>query len=151
MLVSRDTVWLATQSGLWLLAGGSGSPVRPPGAETQPAVLGPVMDARPDAGALWVLTEDALYWLDADGWHGPAREAARAGLGRLRQLAAAEGQFWIAGERGVARLDRDSEIWTYYLVRQDIPEGPVRGILPFGNDVWIATGAGALRLRWRAR
>ncbi len=160
LLSSRDTLWIASEIGLWLLpdasaarlpgAGGRGSirPVLAPGSEMQPGLRGRVVDVRPVGDALFVLTEDALYRWDAAGWVGPLREGVHV-LGRLYALAAADGQLWVAGDGGVARFDLDAQIWTSYLRPMDIPETPVRDVLPAGDDVWLATPAGALRLRWR--
>lgn len=149
LLTSRDTLWIASDAGLWLLPLGEREPLRAPRAEEQPALSRRVTDARPAFGELFAITEEALYRFDGARWHGPDREPARAGLGRLHTLAAAEGQLWLAGDGGVARWDASQRLWTYYLVHQDIPEGPVRDVLPAGADLWVSTGGGALRLRWR--
>jgi len=160
LLASRDTLWIASDLGLWLLpdasaarlpdAGGRGAirPVLAPGSDVQPGLRGRVVDVRPVGDAMFVLTEDALYRWDADGWTGPLHEGVHA-LGRLTALAAADGQLWVAGEGGVARLDLETQRWTTYLRPTDIPETPVYDVLPMGDDVWLATPAGALRLRWR--
>ena len=160
LLSSRDTLWIASEFGLWLLpdasaarlpdAGGRGGirPVLAPGSETLPGLRGRVVDVRPVGDALFVLTEDALYRWDAAGWTGPFRDGVEL-LGRLRTLAAADGQLWVAGDGGVVRFDLDTRLWTSYLRPMDIPETPVVDVLPMGDDVWLATPAGALRLRWR--
>lgn len=160
LLSSRDTLWIATELGLWILpdasaarqpdAGGRGgiAPVPAPGSQARPGLRGEVRDVRPLGDALFVITADALHRLDGTGWAGPLRDGV-AGLGQLHALAAADGQLWVAGDGGVARYDQESGVWTRYLQPADIPEGPVWDVLPAGDDVWLATPAGALRLRWR--
>src|SRR5690606_39887969 len=159
-LSSRVMLWIASELGLWLLpdasaarlpdAGGRGGirPLLAPGSEAQPGLRGRVVDVRPVGDALYVITQDALYRWDAAGWAGPLREGVQV-LGRLYALATADGQLWVAGDGGVARFDLDAQLWTSYLRPMDIPETPVVDVLPAGADVWLATPAGALRLRWR--
>jgi ligand-binding sensor domain-containing protein len=152
-----DTLWIATERGLFALgpsrdtilaAGGAAD-----GAGQGPGV-GPTLDVAAIPGALVVLTPDALFLRQqaAGGepvWSGPLREPFQAGLGRGHALAAGDGQLWVAGDAGVARLDLGTGLWTFYTVPGDVPEGPVHGVLPDGEHVWLATPGGALRLRWR--
>ena len=160
LLSSRDTLWIATERGLWILpdasaarepdAGGRGAiaPVPAPGVQGHPGLRGEVRDVQPLGEAVFVITADALHRLDGTGWSGPLRDGVD-GLGQLHALAAADGQLWVGGDAGAARYDVETRIWTRYLQPADIPEGPVRDVLPAGDDVWLATPAGALRLRWR--
>mgnify|MGYP001200970430 CR=1 FL=1 len=149
LVASRDSLWIATDVGLWVLPAGAQAPVPAPGVENHPALRGPVIDVRPAFGSLFALTERGLYRFDGQSWRGPIAEAGQAGLGRLRALAAGDGQLWVGGDRGLARWDTETQLWTYYWVPADIPEGPVRRVLPAGEHVWLSTPAGALRLAWR--
>ncbi|MBI4545749.1 MAG: hypothetical protein HY703_11180 [Gemmatimonadetes bacterium] len=146
---SRDSLWIAAEVGLWLIPSAGAEPLRAPAAERLPALATAVTDVRPAFGAVFAITPDALYRYDGREWQGPLREAALGGLGRLRTLAAAGDQLWVGGDAGVGRWDQQRREWTYYLVGPDIPEGPVRRVLPVGDHVWVATPAGALRLAWR--
>jgi hypothetical protein len=152
-----DTLWVATERGLYalgpardtILAAGAAAD----GAGQGPGA-GPTLDVAAIPGALVVLTPDALFLRRqvAGGeqlWSGPVREPFQAGLGRGHALAAGDGQLWVAADAGVGRLDLGTGLWTFYTVPGDIPEGPVHGVLPDGEHVWLATPGGALRLRWR--
>jgi hypothetical protein len=109
-----------------------------------------VYDVVSAGGITTALTPDALYRRGIDGaWTGPLREPSLGRLGRLYRVGADAGQLWVAGNGGAARYDERSERWFFYLVGSDIPEGPVIDVLPDGGDVWLATPAGALRLKWR--
>jgi len=148
-----DTLWIASDAGLWVLADGADPAARAaapaPGSEAQPALRARVVDVRPAADAIYALAQDALYRLAAGAWSGPIREPGGGALGRLTALAAADGELWVAGDGGAARWDRATGLWTVFRVGGDIPEGPVRAVLPAGGHVWLATPAGALRLAWR--
>lgn len=160
LVASADTLWIAGDFGLWMLPGvgaaGLGGnvqrpvvePVRAPLAETQPALLGMVVDVRPAFGALFALTPDALYRFNGSRWQGPIRDA-RGSLGRLHALSAAGGQLWVAGDRGVAQWDESQRQWTVFQAGRDLPEGPITGVLPTGDHIWVATPAGAMRIPWR--
>jgi frataxin-like iron-binding protein CyaY len=144
ILVRADTVWLATESGLWTLAGGVFN------AHEQTPLRGSVLDVVAEPGVIVALAGDALYRRDNAGvWSGPLRDASLGRLGRLYRLAFDEGQLWVAGEGGAARYDEKQATWTYYQVGTDIPEGPVLAVKPDGPWIWLATPAGALHLKWR--
>jgi len=148
---SADTLWISADDGLWILplAEPDLAPRRAPGSAHIPPLRTRVLDARPAPGGVRAITESGLYVEDGGVWSGPVRAPALDAIGRPHSLATADGQLWVAGDLGVARLDTRSGLWTAYLVGQDIPLGPVHDVVPAGDDVWIATGAGALRLRWR--
>lgn len=160
LVSSADTLWIAGDFGLWMLPGVGATdfggtverppvePVRAPLTDAQPALRGPVVDVRPAFGALFALTPSALYRFDGSRWQGPIRDAAGS-LGRMHALAAAGGQLWVAGDRGLAQWDEALRQWTVYQAGRDLPEGPVSGVLPAGDHLWVATPAGAMRIPWR--
>jgi hypothetical protein len=67
-------------------------------------------------------------------------------LGQLGMLIEDHGDLWILGARGAAVRRAESAAWSYYSAPEDIPEGPVRDLLPLGDVIWLATPAGALRV-----
>lgn len=119
-----------------------------PGTEHHAALRGRVLAAAPIAGGVWAATADAFYRFDGASWL-VVRDPTLASIGRPTGLASADGQLWVSGARGVAHFDPRSQIWTSYTVGADLPAGPVWSVLPRGDDVWVATPAGAMRLRWR--
>lgn len=161
LAVHRDTLWVASDGGLWVLpessaaaAGADSVALQPaPGTDRWPQLRGRVVDVLPEDDQLLAITEDALFRFDGAAWHGPFREASLGGLGRLHTLAAAGGQLWIAGQGGVARWDRaaqpDAPFWTFHLGGLDLPPGPIRDVLPLDDHVWVSTPSGAMRLEWR--
>ncbi|HET9984936.1 MAG TPA: hypothetical protein VFQ38_15160 [Longimicrobiales bacterium] len=124
------------------------TPLVAPGTENHAALRGRVLAAAPVAGAVWAVTSDALYRFDGANWL-VVRDPTLGSIGRPTSLASDDGQLWVAGARGIAHFDPASQIWTSYTVGADLPAGPVWSVLPRGDDVWAATPAGALRLRWR--
>ena len=97
----------------------------------------------------WVLTDVGLFRLDPAGVQGPAANAALQRIGPPVRLAADENGVWVAGPAGIAHRDPVSGVWEAFTVPADIPTGPIFDVVPVGDDVWIGTPAGALRLRWR--
>jgi hypothetical protein len=85
----------------------------------------------------------------ADTSSPPVRDPMLSRIGEPYRLSAAEGYLWVAGPGGIAYRDPSSGAWTAFTAPVDLPAGPVVDVLPVGDDVWAATPAGAIRLRWR--
>lgn len=163
LVASRDTLWIAAANGLWILPGataaatalagstqGETAAIQPaPGTAGQPALRDQVIDILPVGDVMYALLPDAIFRYQGGRWQGPIREPAARGIGPLRRLAAAEDRLWVAGGRGVGLYDITANQWTYFLPPNDLPVGPAMDILPRGDFVWVATPAGALRLRWQ--
>jgi hypothetical protein len=77
------------------------------------------------------------------------RDPALARIGNAYRLAASAGYLWAAGPGGIAYRDPASGAWTAFTVPADLPAGPAVDVVQVGDDVWAATPAGAIRLRWR--
>ena len=146
LALAGDTLWIATQSGLFVSISG-GMPARAPGVENAQGLrTGPVVALAAVGGVITALTPAAVHRLEQGQWSAPMRDPATRALGPLFRLhVAADGGVWIAGEAGVAALEEGRPVRTW-LVPADIPAGPVRGIVLDGDDLWVATPAGALRL-----
>jgi ligand-binding sensor domain-containing protein len=144
-----DGLWLAGDEGLRTLSPRAPAPLPgvPPGL---PAVLanGRVLDVAGVAGT-WILAEAGLYHLDDSGLRGPIRAAALGRIGSPIRLSADAERLWVAAAGGIAHLDPVSGVWETFTVPGDIPWGPVLDVLPMGEDVWVGTPGGAVRLRWR--
>jgi len=152
--LERDTLWIASDDGLRMLALPGTAAPRDPGAAAVPAGL-PAAVARDRArdvvvgAGIWALTDAGLFRLYGNGPRGPVRDAAIQRIGPPVRLAAADGRLWVAGPQGIAHLDPVTGAWETFTVPADIPAGPVLDVLPDGDEVWVAIPAGALRLRWR--
>lgn len=154
LALRNDTLWIAGEDGLWVIPGASTSPRRAsaetaPFAQQDPALSGRVSDVVATTDALYMLIGDALHAHTAAGWSGPIRDASLDAIAPILRLSAAEGRLWVAGGRGVAYRDPESGAWRSFQIPGDIPVGPALDVHQQGEHVWIATPAGALRLRWQ--
>ncbi|MEO5509682.1 MAG: PQQ-binding-like beta-propeller repeat protein, partial [Longimicrobiales bacterium] len=138
-----DTVWIASGAGLIAFARTGGAPAMAlRGGGSPPA---PVMDVRIVGDTLYALTMDALYRRGPGGWLVPDRQPSQR-LGLLGRLRSDGSSLWVLGTAGFAVKRAKATTWTYYSVSDDVPEGPVRDLLPLGLTQWLATPAGALRV-----
>ncbi len=152
---SGDTLWIASDRGLLTIAvsdsgNPASAPISPvlPGADPAAITGGRILDLATGA-ATWILGQAGIYRLGSDGLRGPVRDANLDRIGPVVRLAADGRDLWVAGRNGIARLDPESGAWEVFTVPADIPSGSVLDVLPEGRDVWAATPAGAVRLRWR--
>jgi ligand-binding sensor domain-containing protein len=141
----RDTLWVATDAGVASL------PLQP--GVLQASVLRgggtpneAVFDVRSVGDTLYAVTRDALFRRGPGGWVAADHEiGSRLGpMGRLRTDGTS---VWVLGSLGFSVKGAQSAVWTYYMATDDIPEAPIRDLLPLGSTVWLATPAGALRVR----
>jgi ligand-binding sensor domain-containing protein len=154
LTVRNDTLWIAGDDGLWIIPRAESNPrsavaVPAPGAQENPALSGRISDVAAMPDAVFALIGDALHTWTATGWSGPIRDASLDAIGPPLRLAGEDGRLWVAGGRGVAHREPESGAWRAFEIPGDIPVGPVLDALPLGEYVWIATPAGALRLRWQ--
>ncbi len=150
----NDTVWVAGDDGLWIIPRATSNLRRAdvgpaPGAQQNSALTGRVSDVRAMPDAIYVLIGEALHMWTAEGWSAPIRDASLDAIGPPLRMAGEDGVLWVAGGRGVAYRDAGSGAWRAFEIPGDIPIGPVLDVRPAGEFVWVATPAGALRLRWR--
>ena len=136
----NDTLWIATETGLHIWAGGRAQPMATSGVALDVAVTDSlVVELGPRGVTSW----------------GAGREAVLLGASALRQigrpvaLAGKGNRLWVGGTAGVAEWNTTTGAWRYLTVPNDIPEGPVYDVLEENGRIWLATPAGALRLNWR--
>lgn len=140
-----DTLLIATDRGLWLMSerdsvgDGVVAPAPVPG--------GTIVDVAAAGSVLYATDGNSLYRRSDGVWSGPER--VDQATGRVVRLVATPTHLWIAGQRGVAVRDFATGAWLTFAVPDDVPAGPVSDLLVTGDDVWVATPAGAMRLRWR--
>jgi ligand-binding sensor domain-containing protein len=148
----RDTLWIATDAGLFVLdaAAAGERPARAPGTENRRSLDSTIVGVRAWGNGVVALTPDALH-VHADGvWTGPVREPSVSVLGALYRMGLDEsGTLWVGGAEGVSAFRSGSRDWRVYRVGADLPEGPVRGIAFTPGVIWVATPAGAVRLATR--
>ena len=148
LALASDTLWIASDAGLFSLSLATGDTVPPSLALN--GLSGRVTGVAMAFGALHAIGERGIYRRGATGWEGPVREPAASGVGRLLRIVGSAGALWVSGTDGVARAEyaRDPSLqtWTVYRTPQDVPQGPVYDVLPLGDHVWIGTAFGALRL-----
>ncbi len=159
LALARDTLWIAGDEGLFIVprAGTLAAPtdstatlqVEPaPGTSETPELRSRILDVAAAEDAIYVVREDAYFRYAAGTWSPPMRAPAIARIGRLGRAAVRDGALWLGGERGAARLDISAGGWTYFVSPADLPPGPIRAIVPAGDDVWVSNAAGAFRFRW---
>lgn len=145
-LVQQDSLlWIASDRGLWRLNLSTGALAQPPLDDAR--LRGRTLGLAWDPPRLYALAESSLLVYDGASWSGPPLAASSAGIGRPTHLAVRNGIVWIAGSAGALGYDPVSGAETLLAVPRDIPEGPVRQVLPVAEGVWFATPAGALLVR----
>ena len=145
-LAAVDSIlWMGTDRGLWSLDMASGTLAQP--SIRDPRLRGPIAGVAWTNGILYVLAESTLLAYDGASWTAPLVGASMAGIGRPTHLAARAGVVWIAGTAGALAIDPVSGMETLLSVPRDIPEGPIRQVMPVAGGVWFATPAGALLIR----
>lgn len=146
LLTVGDALWVAGDAGVRILVRDA-SPDTPGGAAVRPPI-GPIIELAATREGVWGATSDALWRFDGPAWEGPLREPLLT-IGPVRRLRSGGGDLWVAGDAGVARLSTESGDWTYLTVGEDVPAGPVRDVLVHGEQVYVATPRGVLRIVWR--
>lgn len=145
----NDTLWIASSNGLWI-AVADASGVRVLAAPGRDAVLQLRTQVAAVARAgrnIAVLASDGVYFFDQQ-WSDVVRNVMPAGA-RPHDLRGDAHGLFILGSSGVAEWDAETDNWIQLTVPADIPVGPVRDAVRVGEFVWVATPAGAVRLRWR--
>ncbi len=147
LLLHRDTLWIGSALGLVALPRGAAEPVVIDGG---PALRLPVVDLAATHDTIVVATPTRILWRAAGTWTdagggGGGGGAGVPGVGRIAAVAAAEGSVWAAGSAGIAHLSPRTGVWTSFTSPRDIP-APVWDVAVSERWVWLATGAGLVRL-----
>jgi hypothetical protein len=139
-------LFIASDEGLWVLplAGIGEGPI---GFSESATLRRRVQDLILTDSAGVAIIEGQIYTLDGPAL--PLRDGALERIGPAFRLAMEDARLWVAGPRGIAHRDPVTGAWEAFMVPSDIPWGPVVDVLPEGDDVWAATPAAAVRLRWR--
>ena len=146
-LAQVDSIlWIGSDRGLWRLNLSTGALAQPPLDDAR--LRGRIVGLAHDPPRLYALTETTLFVNDGSNWTAPPLTASLGGIGRPTHLAARRGIVWIAGNSGALGFEAGTGAETVLSVPRDIPEGPVRQILPTDEGAWFATPAGALLVRF---
>ena len=145
----NDTLWIASGNGLWiaLADGGDVRVLAAPGRDAILQLRNQVAAVARAGRHIAVLASDRVYFFDQQ-WSDAVRTALQAGA-RPHDLRGDARSLLVLGSRGVAEWDAETDNWTQLGVPTDIPVGPVRDAVRVGEFLWVATPAGAVRLRWR--
>ncbi|HSJ14061.1 MAG TPA: hypothetical protein VK939_06580 [Longimicrobiales bacterium] len=133
----RDRLWAATRGGLFTIRGDLAEAVQLPGLRARiesVACLGERVFA---AGASRLLEHAGSSWVDV---------VVPRPQGTLHTLFASEDGLWIGADRWVGHMDATADGWSHYIVPADVPEGPIRAILPDRSFLWLVTPGGIVRL-----
>jgi len=137
----HDTLWLATEAGLFLLAPGAEAPVSAEPGRPRRAV--PVVALAFKGDTLLAATETGLEWLAAGEWHDAAPPSPS--IGTFTEVAADAGGFWVAGTLGLGFYEPRRSVWRALTAEGDVPQ-PVSDVAAGGDFVWAATPLGVVRL-----
>jgi ligand-binding sensor domain-containing protein len=145
---SGDSLWVGTSGGLRLVAGAGGSqrPVFAPGSNVLDRAIRSLAVAD---SMLAAATDDAVMLIDLRRRR-PALVVSGAPLGTtvgsITALAIDVGAVWVAGERGLAIVDRATRVARPISIM--LPAGTrVHDMVVDRQFVWLATPGGVLRLR----
>ena len=134
------SLWIGTAQGLWEATPSGLARAEPPG------LAGQVRSLACRDGSLYLAGARQLLIRENGVWLAPV---PIGGSGTVHCLTADGDGVWVGGDAGAARWNATAREWLTYLVPNDIPAGPVVGLLPTGSRLWLATPAGALRLEQR--
>lgn len=150
LAVRNDTVWIATRAGLLIgTADSSGVHVSPaPGADANQLLRSEIVSVAQAGGQVAVLADRNVLVYGTAWSAAPLRDAAILASGRTYDLRASGDRLHVIGARGIAEWNVARNEWNYLSVPGDVSEGPVRDVLRAGPFLWVATPAGATRLRW---
>lgn len=143
-----DSIWLGTQSGLLVVLPDQRLPGRTPGLANSASFRAPVVAIAWLADTLVALTTDQLLWRmpGTDDWTlGPILSGI---LGRLRDFAAYDDGFFVAGERGLAYVGLRTPPQRPLLGAEH--PGLIRDIAVTDEYLWEATDGGLVRWRVEA-
>ncbi len=145
LLESRDgTLWIGTVTGLARYRAGEFLPALGSGLES--AIVTAFLQTRD--GSVWVASNLGVTRV----FDGVTRTySSEAGLpaGRVHALAEdAGGKLWVGGVWGAAVLDRQTERFDVWSVRDGFP-GMVLSLLPDATGFWAGTGRGLARIEGR--
>jgi len=135
-------LWIGTDRELLRATASELTQVEPPGFSGRVRALACLR------GSLYVAGLRTLLVRERGDWRPPV---PIGGSGTVRTMIATDAAVWVGGDGGAARWDPATGEWSAYLVGSDVPVGPVFGVLPAGNELWLATPIGALRLELRPR
>jgi hypothetical protein len=149
LVTRRDTLWMGTDIGVMVLAPGQDQPRRLAGFTTDARHTAPVV-ALASADSVVAVATDAGEVYRVDTRTGaildeiPYVPAGR--VGRIGALAMDARTLWVAGERGVLVVHRESRVERLLAVGADLP-APALGVALVPGYAWIATRDAGVRLR----
>jgi ligand-binding sensor domain-containing protein len=138
----RDTLWIATPTGLRIARRGGAGISLPPGIDRTPQLADPVVAVAFAGDTVVVATQQRIIWRGSDGrW---VVERVISELGDLVALAGDQNGVWIAGSRGFAFYRFDTRAFLTYTGPGDLPGAP-RDLTVHSGFLWVATDGGLVR------
>ncbi|MFS8136620.1 MAG: ATP-binding protein [Thermomonas sp.] len=143
-------LWVGTDKGLAIFAGGRLSVVRLPGAKAMPMVYSISMLS----DGLWVGTSEGLWRRDAAGrWSQPSWSSMFVRPNAVIQIARdQDGSYWIGSQRGLWRQLGDEPPAPQQMREAEIPHALNALLLQSDGALWVPVsgfGIGYLRSDWR--
>jgi len=138
LVAVRETLWVGTNAGIVMFPPGGA------GAAAVAALSQPIYAMTRAGETIVAATDRSLVWRDpaTDTWKELPLSLA---LGRPTALAAdPEGDVWVGGTQGLARVDLGRALVRTLTVPMDLP-APVRDVLVDSDYLWAATDSGLVR------
>ncbi len=140
--IPGDTMWIATDRGLFIFAGEDIEPLD----ISDPVTLNPLDAVAFDrfSGNMWFASQWGLLQEGEPPW-----DRINIGYnGRFNDITPAYLYTWFGTERGVLRYRKEDETFLWYDHNWGIIDNRVRAIALDGSYIWFGTPRGATRFRW---
>lgn len=144
LAVRNDTVWVASDRGLLLALADSASVrlVPAPGYD-DPRFRAGITSVARVGRSIAMLVEGRLHLFDSE-WSEPV---VLQSAGRAYALRGAGDRLLVLHPAGIEEWNSAAQTSQHLSAPVDIPENP-RDAMRVGEYLWVATPAGAMRLRW---
>ena len=140
---ARETLWIATDRGLFWHDGRRFAPALGTGAPESVHVAGLYVESR--TGALWVATSRALFRYDDDRWTSWTGDANTPVLQLHSVTTDAAGNVWIGSLHGLLRLDVQDGTFARHTVSSGaLPVDWVTSVSPWNGGIVAGTYHGGL-------
>jgi ligand-binding sensor domain-containing protein len=149
LVMRGDSLWIGTDLGVMVLPPGETAPRRLRSAESDRRLTQPIVSIA-SSDSVVVLGTPTGEVLRIDVRSGAVLDTvsyvATRRVGRVNGLAIDERTVWVAGDLGVAVIERATRTERFIPVGPDIP-GEANGVALSPEFAWIAARDGAVRLR----
>ncbi|MCA9762802.1 MAG: hypothetical protein KC544_06675 [Gemmatimonadetes bacterium] len=142
----HDTLWVATDRGLAMVAPAEATLGRPAGLPGELAGGGPVLGVGSVGDTVVAMTADRLVWRDPVTMAWTVSPTLIGTTGVLRAISISPSGVWIGGDRGAALVGATGVPIAVLRVGVELPER-VTALTVEGGFLWVGTLDGLVRIR----